>query len=456
LDAAKFDPVCGDEMKLVEALQLSNQIQVAFTGAGGKTTAMFRLGRELAAPVFLTTTTHLGLEQVIYSDQHVLIQNQDDLEFFLKDVPEKVILLTGPETPDGRVSGLTPGSLDILHEYCKNNKIPLLIEADGSRSLPLKAPAPHEPNIPAWVTDSVSVAGMNGILKPLDAGFVHRPERFAAIAGISMGDSVSAESITRVLLHPEGGLKNIPPHARRIALLNQADSDELQSHAGRIARKLTESYHSVLVGSLIDQGEHEILACYKATAGIILAAGGASRFGQPKPLLEWHGQPFVRRIALTALEAGLKPVLIVTGNAADMVQKAVADLPVQAVFNPEWQTGQSSSIKAGINALPPQIGVAFFLLADQPQVTSAILSAQMELYRRTLAPIVAPLIGGKRGNPVLFDQVTFPALKLTTGDLGGRQVFLQFQVTWLEWNDTRLLLDVDTPEDYQRLLDFPQ
>jgi molybdenum cofactor cytidylyltransferase len=456
LGEVKFDPACGDGMKLVEALQLSNQAQVAFTGGGGKTTALFRLGRELTAPVFLTTTTHLGLEQVSYADQHMVIQNQSNLELFLKDIPERVILLTGPETPDGRVSGLGPDSLDILHEYCDKNKIPLLIEADGSRGLPLKAPAPHEPNIPAWVTDSVSVAGMNGILKPLDARFVHRPERFAAIAGISLGDSVSVESITKVLLHPDGGLKNIPPHARRIALLNQVDSDELQSQAGRIARALTESYHSVLVGSLKEQGESEISSCYKATAGIILAAGGASRFGQPKPLLEWRGQPFVRRVTLTALEAGLKPVVIVTGNASDAVQNSVEDLPVQTVYNPEWQTGQSSSIKAGINALPPQSGATFFLMADQPQVTSEILSAQLDLYRRTLAPIVAPLIGGKRGNPVLFDQATFPALRSITGDSGGRQVFSQFHVTWLEWNDVSLLLDVDTPEDYQRLLGFQQ
>src|SRR5450759_1242441 len=75
LGEVKFDPACGDGMKLVEALQLSNQAQVAFTGSGGKTTALFRLGHELTAPVFLTTTTHLGLEQVSYADQHMVIQN---------------------------------------------------------------------------------------------------------------------------------------------------------------------------------------------------------------------------------------------------------------------------------------------------------------------------------------------------------------------------------------------
>ena len=65
---------------------------------------------------------------------------------------------------------------------------------------------------------------------------------------------------------------------------------------------------------------------------------------------------------------------------------------------------------------------------------------------------MAPMIDGKRANPVLFDRSAFEALSLITGDAGGRQVFSRFAVSWLEWNDTDLLLDVDTPQDYQRLL----
>jgi molybdenum cofactor cytidylyltransferase len=65
------------------------------------------------------------------------------------------------------------------------------------------------------------------------------------------------------------------------------------------------------------------------------------------------------------------------------------------------------------------------------------------------------MIGGRRANPVLFDRAAFQALMGITGDSGGRQVFSQFPVKWLEWNDTSLLLDVDTPEDYERLLNLP-
>jgi molybdenum cofactor cytidylyltransferase len=441
-------------MRLADALQCSEHPILAFAGAGGKTTAMFRLGRELPGPVIVTTTTHLGLDQVSLADRQIIVPENGDVEPYLKVPVDKVTLFSGPAAADQRVPGIGLAGLEALANFCKENQIPLLIEADGSRGLPLKAPERHEPAIPSWVTDAVIVMGMKGVGKPLTAEYVHRPERFSEIAGIPTGGPVTVEAICKELLHPEGGLKNIPPQARRIALLNQADSDELQSLAGRIAGTLTEGYHAALIGSLKEAGQHEISACYKPAAAIILAAGGAARFGQPKPLLQWHGEPFVRRIARTALQAGLKPVVIVSGFAADGVQNAVAGFPVHVVYNPDWQSGQSSSVKAGIKALDDPIGAVFFFLSDQPQIPTTILAAELELHRSTLAAIVAPMIDGKRANPVLFDRVTFPALNSITGDAGGRQVFAQFPVTWLEWNDTSLLLDVDTPEDYQKLLDM--
>ena len=80
-----------------------------------------------------------------------------------------------------------------------------------------------------------------------------------------------------------------------------------------------------------------------------------------------------------------------------------------------------------------------------------LLSALVEEYRWTLGPIIAPMVEDRRANPVLFDRVTFGRLLDLQGDTGGRAVFSQFRVDWLPWSDALLLLDVDTPEDYQRL-----
>jgi len=244
-----------------------------------------------------------------------------------------------------------------------------------------------------------------------------------------------------------------------------------------MAEKLLPDYDSVLIASL---AQKQIHAVYEPVAGIILAAGEAKRFGQPKQLLDWHGKPFVRHVAETALAAGLSPVVIVTGANAEQVEATVKDLPVSMVRNVEWQSGQSLSIKAGLAdlslphpafGLPPllspvrgekgragegirevQVGASIFLLADQPQVTPTVLRALVERHSVDQSPIVAPQVQGQRANPVLFDRVTFPALMSLTGDVGGRAIFSKFPVMYLPWHDESLLADIDTPEDYRKLV----
>jgi molybdenum cofactor cytidylyltransferase len=175
--------------------------------------------------------------------------------------------------------------------------------------------------------------------------------------------------------------------------------------------------------------------------------------GEPKQLLPWDGEPLVRRAARTALTAGLSPVVVVTGAAAERVGRAVDDLAVQIAYNPAWQSGQSSSLAAGLQALPVEIGAAIFLLADQPFVPPELLRELVALHARTFSPLVAPQADGRRANPVLFDRTTFPELRALTGDVGGRRLFSRYPVAWLPWLDARLLLDVDTPEDYRRMLE---
>ncbi len=440
-------------MKLVDALRLADPIQVAFAGAGGKTSALFRLARQLPGPVFVTTTTHLGADQAGFADHHTIVEGENDVSASLDPSVQGVNLVTGPQTSDGRLSALAETSLDRLHSFCLENGIPLLVEADGGRSLPLKAPASHEPAIPTWASAVIYLAGMAGVNRPLTSTYVHRTAEFSALSGLKMGETISPEAVTAVLTHPEGGLKNIPPGVRRILILNQAETVELQSLAGRIGEQVLRDFDAALVCSLADP-ENEVKAVFTPTAAVILAAGGSSRFGNSKPLLLWRDKPFIRQVAETALQVGLDPVVVVTGYTADRVKAALDGLQVQVIYNPDWTSGQAMSVISGVSALPARIGAAIFLLADQPQVSPTIITALLERHRQSLAPIVAPLVQGKRANPVLFDRSTFASLMTISGDSGGRQVFSRFKVSWLEWNDANLLLDVDTPEDYQRLLEL--
>jgi len=157
-------------------------------------------------------------------------------------------------------------------------------------------------------------------------------------------------------------------------------------------------------------------------------------------------------VAEKALQAGLAKIVVVTGAEDADIRQILADLPVDIVYNPDWREGQSSSIRAGIKKLPPEIGSAIFLLADQPQVTSTVMRALVEEHGRTLNPIIAPLVEDRRATPVLFDRVTFPALLELRGDVGGRGIFSKFSPSYMIWLDLGLLLDVDSREDYARLL----
>lgn len=451
-------------MRLLEAFRSGTCPRLAFSGAGGKTTALFRLGREYldcavqdsAAPstVFLAATTHMAGEQLLLADHHFVVGKEETVARPLAGWPDGLLLFTGPPGQDMRTAGLSQVQIDQLFACSESSHFPLLIEADGSRQRPLKAPASHEPAIPVWVDTVVVVVGLSGLGKPLISEWVHRPERFGELAGLSPGQSISAEALARVLSHPSGGLQGVPGRARRIVLLNQANSAELQAVAQKLAPELLLAYQAVVIASLASSTAANIHAVHEPAAGVILAGGAASRFGQLKQILPWHGQALVRHAAAKALNAGLAPVVVVTGHAAELVQAALSGLPVKFAHNPDWAAGQSTSVITGLRHLPPQVGSATFLLADQPFVPAGLVRGLVEAHAASLAPIVAPLVQGQRANPVLFDRSTFPDLLSLTGDVGGRALFSRYLVNWLPWNDASVLFDVDTMEDYQMLLDM--
>lgn len=446
-------------MRLVDALRLTRNTRLALVGSGGKTTTLFQAAHQLEPPVLVTATTHLGHNQFDQADRSLIVHSIADVETLRGQVASGVSLLTGPVGVDERSAGLSEESLEAVHRLADEAKLPVLIEADGSRQKPVKAPAAHEPVIPAWANMVGVVVGLSGLGKPLTAEWAHRPEIISELTGLQPGELMTTQILASLLAHPRGGLKSIPPGARRAAILNQADTPELRAEAAEIASRLVGIYDTVLIAALGLAGkagtpEKGVFEAHEPAAGIILAAGSASRMGQPKQLLEWHGEPFVRRVARTTLEGGLSPVVVVTGSAADAVSQAVADLSVQVVDNPEWAAGQSSSLQRGLRALPADTGSAIFLLADQPQVDARVVRALVSAHSQSLAAVIAPQIAGKRANPVLFDQATFADLLQLSGDVGGRAIFARYPVTWLPWDDPRLLLDVDTPEDYQRLLEW--
>lgn len=439
-------------MKLTRALGIGAGETVAFVGAGGKTSALFALAQEWeTGPVVLTTTTHLGAWQAPLAERHLIVQPGDDL---LSLLPNEfhTLLLTGPAGADDRLTAVGGGALNELRVLCRQRGWTLLIEADGARRRPLKAPAEYEPVVPPWADAVVVVAGLEALGQPLSAQSVHRPERFAALTGLAEGDGITVESVVALLASPQGGLQGLPEGARRLLFLNQADSEMAQARGQRLAKALCEVYSNILIGSLHAPGQSgPVFSVQSPVAGVVLAAGGSQRLGRPKQLLMWKGQPFIRQVCQNALEAGLAPLVVVTGARSEEIRPAIADLPVQVVHNPGWAGGQSTSLRAGLAALPGTCQGVMFLLSDQPQAGPSLIRQLVERFYVRRAPVTAPLVAGRRGNPVLFARETFNALSGVQGDRGGRAVFGQFEADWLPWMDKRVLLDVDGEGDYERL-----
>jgi molybdenum cofactor cytidylyltransferase len=170
--------------------------------------------------------------------------------------------------------------------------------------------------------------------------------------------------------------------------------------------------------------------------------------GPNKLLAELNGKPLVRIAVEAALRSRADPVIVVTGHERERVEAALAGLSVRWVHNPDYAQGLSTSLKAGIAALPPQADGVVVCLGDMPQVRPAMIDRLIAAFDPARgALIVVPTIGGKRGNPVVWSRRFFPELIALEGDVGARHVIGTYGEAVVEVPaDGAVLVDVDTPE----------
>lgn len=188
-------------------------------------------------------------------------------------------------------------------------------------------------------------------------------------------------------------------------------------------------------------------------AGIVLAAGGSTRMGRAKQLLEVDGAPLVRRAALAARDAGCAPVVVVLGGRAAEVAPALLGLGVVLQVNERWQDGMGGSIAAGI-ACAERCGAmaALLTLADQPLVGAAALRRLLDAWRASGQPIAASRYAGTVGVPACFARDRFAALRALDGAPGCKALLhAQPRATALV-DCPEAEHDVDTPDDWARLL----
>jgi CTP:molybdopterin cytidylyltransferase MocA len=191
---------------------------------------------------------------------------------------------------------------------------------------------------------------------------------------------------------------------------------------------------------------------HAAVAGVLLAAGEGSRFGQPKALIELNGKTLAERGVAVLRAGGADPILLVTGAARIQVDGT------QNVYNPEWRTGMGSSLRAALQALTgTEARAAVVALADQPLVGPQAVARLIGAYRDGASVAVAAYDGQPR-NPVLLAREHWPeVIAMATGDTGAR-AFLRARadlVTRVECGDTGRPDDIDTPADLARITSGP-
>jgi molybdenum cofactor cytidylyltransferase len=185
---------------------------------------------------------------------------------------------------------------------------------------------------------------------------------------------------------------------------------------------------------------------------ILLAAGNASRMGCAKQLLEYGGKALLRHAAEVALGAGGDSVIVVLGSNASELRPVLTGPPLTIVENFRWAEGMGTSIRAGIEeAVRQNLDGAILGLADQPLVTSETLSRLFDAHAQTRKPIVASSYAGTVGVPVFFANEFFPALLALKPDQGCKGLILANAARAVHLACPEAELDVDTPQDYQRL-----
>jgi molybdenum cofactor cytidylyltransferase len=183
--------------------------------------------------------------------------------------------------------------------------------------------------------------------------------------------------------------------------------------------------------------------------GIVLAAGLSRRMGTNKLLTKVRGKPMVRLAAEAALGSDAGPVIVVTGNEHEGVEAVLCDLHLETVNNPDFARGLSTSLKRGLNALPEDCDGAVVMLADMPDVGSALVDKLIAAFDPSEGrAICIPTWNGQRGNPVVWAKRFFPEMLAIEGDMGARQLIGQYEelVCEVEVEDDAPLTDLDTPE----------
>ncbi len=400
----------GKQNNITDALQirLPEHAVISFVGAGGKTSLIFAWARELAAAgksVIITTTTHM------YRPERM---EEDSIRIVVSDDPEKPDKVTAP--PADVLDGLREQA-DVV-----------LIEADGSRRMPLKWPAPWEPVVPDYSDFTVCVAGLSA-LGCRTADVVYRADE--------LPDRLKRETVDMNLMHAilssrDGGQKGVRGDFR--VFMNQVDDDtDRLASAYRLQQIFAVMGIQSAWGSLLEEPK---------LAVILEAAGNSSRFGSNKLLhIMDDGRPMIASILDAVRPLDVYKKILVTQY--DEVAALAGDF--ETIKNDRPDLGISHSMQLGLEAAG-DADAYMFCVCDQPGLTKSTLRRLIKAYKKGTAGIVSLAWQGKMCNPKIFSSRYKEELMCLSGDTGGRQIISAHEddILLIEAESEDEVRDIDT------------
>jgi len=425
---------------------------VCLVGAGGKTSAMFCLARELSAKgkkILATTTTAIYYPESEQYDK-ILISEKESLDLFY-NINDGITVLGRSVSPEGKLLGVSPEFLDVL--FYEELFDYILVEGDGSKGRSIKAPAGYEPVIPSCTTKVLGLIGLDSIGRKISSEYVHRPELFCSILGCREGDIIDAGIISKLIAHREGLFKASPALAERYVILNKAEGEERRNAASDIKRRLSDMGYNIkgiVISSMKDS--KFIINAAKGISGIILASGLSRRMGADKLLFPVGGVPVIERVIAVASKSGLIEVVLVCTS--DSVASIGRKYGAKIVKNNAPELGQSHSIRLGVENSCTSTDGFMFLVGDQPFINESIINDLVDSFVTGSTGAAVPLYNGIRGNPVIFSSSQKDKLLNLCGDSGGRVLLegLKGNITTVCFADGKLGLDIDTREDYEKVV----
>ena len=452
-----------NQLQLKHSLGAKSPAVISFYGAGGKTTLISRLAEEISSSglkVLLTTTTKILIPQGI--PLFFNVETDKSIRALKRHFNESNIAVLGRRMlRDNKIEGISAQEVQQLRDLLQ---VTVLVEADGARGLPIKGYTSNEPVLPSCSDLIIAVIGADALGATLSSKNVHRLAKVTEETGAEEGSIINEQIVGDVFKYMLKLGRIQAPGAKAACILNKADllkdPGSTALHLSRLLSGHQNPPEQLLITAGNDIDPAKITFCRKNgelsadISCIVLAAGLSTRMGRDKLALPFSNTTIFEHTLEQIRESGIKDIIVVVSPGSSWLEKLNSET-YKLIENPLYRTGMASSLKAGLNAVGIKSQGVIIALADLPLVTPAIYRKLIENYRNKLKLVTYPTYRGKRGNPTLFDRRVWPDLMSISGDQGGRGLIEKMDEYKIDRVETKLpevIFDIDTPDDYRRLL----